>query len=38
VIIGVLLIVGIASYVKVKKDPTAVAHAGRMTSSKEHTD
>ena len=38
VIIGVLLITGVASYLKVRRDPTAVAHAGRMTASKEHPE
>lgn len=38
VIIGVLVIVGIASYVKVRRDPTAVAHAGRMTGHKESAE
>jgi len=38
VIIGVLLITGVASYLKVRSDPTAVAHAGRMTASKEHPE
>ena len=38
VIIGVLLITGVASYLKVRRDPTAIAHAGRMTASKEHPE
>ena len=36
-IIGVLLITGVASWLKVRKDPTAIAHAGRMTADR-HPD
>jgi tellurite resistance protein TerC len=37
-IIGVLLITGVASWLKVRKDPTAVAHAGRMTGGDHHDE
>lgn len=37
VILGVLLITGIASWVKVRKDPTVVAHAGALRAPK-HND
>ena len=37
-IIGVLLITGVASWLKVRKDPTAVAHAGRVTGGERHED
>ncbi len=37
-IIGVLLITGVASWLKVRKDPTAIAHAGRMTGGDHHED
>lgn len=33
VIAGVLVIATVASWLKVRKDPTAIAHAGRMTDS-----
>jgi tellurite resistance protein TerC len=36
-IIGVLLITGVASWLKVRKDPTAIAHAGRITGG-DHGD
>jgi tellurite resistance protein TerC len=36
-IIGVLLITGVASWLKVRKDPTAIAHAGRITGG-DHSD
>jgi tellurite resistance protein TerC len=36
-IIGVLLITGVASWLKVRKDPTAIAHAGRITGG-DHKD
>ena len=36
-IIGVLLITGVASWLKVRKDPTAIAHAGRMTADRHRT-
>jgi tellurite resistance protein TerC len=36
-IIGVLLITGIASWIKVRRDPTAIAHAGRITGG-DHED
>lgn len=32
---AVLVIVGVASWIKVRKDPTAVAHAGRLTDGHE---
>ncbi len=35
-IITVLLITGVASWLKVRKDPTAIAHAGRMTDADHH--
>lgn len=35
VIGGILLVATIASLIKVRRDPTAVAHAGRVTSGKE---
>jgi tellurite resistance protein TerC len=34
VIIGILVIVGIASWIKVRRDPTAIAHAGTVTEPK----
>ena len=37
-IITVLVITGIASWLKVRKDPTAVAHAGRITGGDHHED
>lgn len=37
-IIGVLLITGVASWLKVRKDPTAVAHAGRITGGDRKDD
>jgi len=37
-IIGVLLITGVASWLKVRKDPTAVAHAGRITGGDRQDD
>jgi tellurite resistance protein TerC len=37
-IIGVLLITGVASWLKVRKDPTAIAHAGRMTGGDHHEE
>jgi tellurite resistance protein TerC len=37
-IIGVLLITGVASWLKVRKDPTAVAHAGRITGGDHHDE
>lgn len=33
VIAGVLVVATVASWLKVRKDPTAIAHAGRMTDS-----
>jgi tellurite resistance protein TerC len=36
VIIGILIIVTVASWLKVRKNPEAVAHAGRITATKEH--
>jgi tellurite resistance protein TerC len=35
-IIGVLFIVGVTSWLKVRKDPDAIAHAGRMTGHEQH--
>jgi len=37
-IITVLVITGVASWLKVRKDPTAVAHAGRLTGGDHHED
>ena len=37
-IITVLVITGVASWLKVRKDPTAVAHAGRITGGDHHED
>jgi tellurite resistance protein TerC len=37
-IIGVLLITGLASWLKVRKDPTAIAHAGRITGGDHHDE
>ena len=37
-IITVLVITGVASWLKVRKDPTAIAHAGRVTSSHHEDD
>jgi len=35
----VLVVVGVASWLKVRKDPTAIAHAGRLTGhAEEHPD
>ncbi|MFZ4497769.1 MAG: TerC/Alx family metal homeostasis membrane protein [Candidatus Nanopelagicales bacterium] len=31
---GVLLVVAVGSYLKVRRDPTAIAHAGRLTGDK----
>jgi tellurite resistance protein TerC len=37
-ILTVLLITGVASWLKVRKDPTAIAHAGRMTGGDHHEE
>jgi tellurite resistance protein TerC len=38
VILGVLTITGVASWLKIRKDPSAVAHAGTLTASKKSRD
>lgn len=38
VIAAILIIVTIASWIKVRKDPTATAHAGTVTKPKHHED
>lgn len=37
VIVGILLITGVASWLKVRKDPSAIAHAGRVSDPPEHS-
>lgn len=36
VIVGILLVATVASWIKVRRDPTAVAHAGTVTEPKHH--